>query len=90
MSFFVAANSAAAVSDFPDGSYRLEFATGRGWSRPCNLFVQDMVAQQFPDFDDFTSTQLKYRVAEYTITPVVNGNVRPVSMDVDAFASGGK
>jgi hypothetical protein len=89
ISFFVAANSTAVVSNFPDGRYRLEFATGREWSRSCNLFIQGMAAQRFPDFDDFASTTTTYRVAEYTITPVPDGNVRPVSIDMDAFASGG-
>lgn len=88
MSIFVAASSAAVVNDFPDGRYRLEFASGHAWSRTCNLFVQDMAAQRFPDFDDFLSTTTMYRIAEYTITPVPDGNVRPVSMEVDTFASG--
>ncbi len=90
VSLFIAANSTAIISDFPDGRYRLEFATGHGWSRPCNLFVQGMTAQRFPDFDDFISTRTMHRIAEYTITPVPNGNVHPVSMDVDAFASSGE
>jgi hypothetical protein len=34
------------------------------------------------------STRSEYRVAEYTITPAVNGNVHTVTMDENAFESG--
>jgi hypothetical protein len=88
LSLFVAANSAASVNDFPDGNFRLEFATGHEWSRPCNLFTQNMAVQRFPDFDAFISSRSEYQVANYTITPVVNGNIRPLPMDVDAFETG--
>jgi hypothetical protein len=49
-----------------------------------------MHAQRFPDFDYSVSTnvgQKGYRYSEYTytITPVVNGNVKTEPMTVEAF-----
>jgi DnaJ domain len=93
IAFYVAAQSQAMIGDFPDGSFRLEFATGHDWSWRCKIFMRDMSAQRFPTFDDFISTEtragVRYRVAEYTITPVLDGNVRTDPLDVDAFLSDG-
>jgi hypothetical protein len=92
LSFFVAAHSQAGVNNFPDGDYRLEFATGRQWSQICNIFTQDARAQTFPDFDRFmserTSEGVSYNTADYTITPVPNGNVHAQSLDLESFLSG--
>jgi hypothetical protein len=84
---FVAANSNAFVSDFPDGRFRLQFATGRDWSSRSQTFGCDMAVQQFPDVEQFASTRTQYKVAEYTITPVHDGNVSTKSLDVAAFAA---
>lgn len=88
VSLFVAANSVATDSNFPNGSFRLEFATGYNWSRACNLFVNDMAVQRFPDYDTFRSTPTTYHIETYTITPIPNGNVEPVPMNLAAFERG--
>jgi curved DNA-binding protein CbpA len=97
LSYFVAENSTATVRDFPDGTYTLEFATGSSWSRDCGLFINGMRIQRFPAPDTFTTTQDREMVrdgvllhtyhdsAEYTITPVTNGNVRAQTLDLEAF-----
>jgi hypothetical protein len=84
VSFFVAANSTAAFDGFPDGSYRLEFATGHEWSRRCNAFLQDMRAARFPGFDSFVSVG-GYSGFSYTITPVAGGNVKTEPLSLDDF-----
>jgi len=97
LSLFVGSNSTATVRDFPDGTYSLEFATGSGWSRDCGLFVNGMRTQRFPTPDTFATTQGRELVrdgvllhnyhdsAEYTITPIANGNVRTQALDLEAF-----
>jgi hypothetical protein len=97
VSIFIGSNSQAAIDNFPDGDYQLEFATGTGWSRRCGAFVQRMHTQRFPTVDTFTSGDeteivqgrrmlVPYRTTmTYTITPVENGNVQTESMDQDDF-----
>ena len=86
LSLFVAQHSSTRVSDFPDGRFRLEFATGREWNSQCNTFRYGMRSRQFPGFDQFMSTGTRYKVAEYTITPVRDGNINAELLDSDVFS----
>jgi len=89
VAFFVASHSTAVISNFPDGVYQHEFATGRGWSTSCRIFVQDMAVQQFPAAHTFRTTPrqggLEYTEYQYTITPVVNGNIRTNTISIQDF-----
>jgi hypothetical protein len=86
MSVFVTANSTATIFDFPDGRYRLEFAFGREWSRPCHLFLRDNQTQMFPKYESFTASSGSFFQAEYTIPPVPGGKAA-VPLDADEFES---
>jgi hypothetical protein len=86
MAVFVTANSTATIFDFPDGRYRLEFAFGREWSRPCHLFLRDNQTQMFPKYESFTASSGSFFQAEYTIPPVPGGKAA-VPLDADEFES---
>jgi len=105
VSTFVAAYSTVSIDEFPNGNFRLEFATGHRWSRDCGIFVSDMKSEVYPDFDEFKTTVKKSSTfdestgstyitttttpsgVEYTITPVRNGNIRTLPLDLEAFLS---
>jgi hypothetical protein len=97
VALFVARQSQAVMTDFPDGSYHFEFATGVLWSRKCGLFEHGMYARKFPAPETFggrkevTIRQGK-RVtiaspdfAEFTVPQDPDGSARAEPIDDDAF-----
>jgi hypothetical protein len=48
MAYYVPATYHIGVGDIPDGTYRIEFATGSRYSRACGLFVDDMKTAELP------------------------------------------
>jgi len=87
MSVFVAANSTATIFDFPDGRYRLEFAFGREWSRPCHFFLRGNQTQMLPKYESFTASSGSFYQTKYTIPPVPGGNIAAVPLDAEEFKS---
>ena len=87
MSVFVAANSTATIFDFPDGKYRLEFAFGREWSRPCHFFLRGNQTQMLPKYESFTASSGSFYQTKYTIPPVPGGNIAAVPLDAEEFKS---
>jgi len=94
VAIYVGAQSSGSITNFPSGTYRLEFSFGKTWSRKCGQFLDDRRNQRFPDYDVFTTERSEdasgiyehFRQAEYTISPVTNGNVRPIGMPDDEFS----
>ena len=94
VALYVDAQSTGFIPNFPSGTYRLEFSSGRIWSRKCGQFFDDRRNQRFPEYDQFTAERTEdasgtyehYRQAEYTITPVPNGNVRPIGLSDNEFS----
>jgi len=88
-SFFVAKDRTAAVSNVPDGSYRVQFAFGGDLGIDCQSFKRVRSASQFDGVETF-STEYKLRGVvkqrlSYTLYSVPNGNVRPRAIDLASF-----
>lgn len=66
VSFFVPATYHIGLSGVPDGTYRMEFATGRSYSRACGLFTEAMNTAVLP----FT----------LTLKPLTPGKSRPLGL----------
>ncbi len=97
IAIFVAGRSQAAITDFPNGSYRVEFATGTLWSRKCGWFERGMYARRYPTVETFGDRkevairQGKHVTinppdfAEFTVPEDPDGLARPEPIDEDAF-----
>jgi hypothetical protein len=48
VAFYVPATYHLAVGGIPEGTYRIEFATGAGYSRGCGIFLDDMQTSMLP------------------------------------------
>lgn len=85
LSFFVAEGSDAQVSDVPDGTYRIQYATGGALAADCASFAalsaasQDPEAVEFPEGSAMTLT--------YELTPMVGGNFEGEAIDPATFAA---
>lgn len=93
LSFYVRTGERGIVSDIPDGTYQVMFATGEGFSRKCLEFVDSMSVSADPNPATF-ETQItsdgynQYRqnaAAEYTLTRQTGGNFTPQTVDESAF-----
>ena len=97
VALFVGGQSQAAVENFPDGVYQVEFATGLKWSRKCGLFEQGMYAQRFRALETFASRELvevkqgkhvrvvRPEFAEFTVPPDRDGSAIADPVDEEAF-----
>ena len=56
LAMFVRAEDSAEGRGFPDGSYRVLFATGENFSSPCGIFLEGMETMAYPDPEVFAST----------------------------------
>jgi len=97
VALFLNGRSQSLIEDFPDGSYHLEFATGRRWNRKCGFFEQAMSTQRFPTLEVFASweeveirqgrhvTVVHTRAANYVIPLPPDAIVQAEPLDQDAF-----
>lgn len=97
-SVFVAAYQTFHNENFPDGVFQLSYSTGNVWSARCGKFMNDMASYKFPSQDVFRSwteptdegfyqnIRTHYIAADYTITPVVGGNVHAESVSDSDFS----
>ena len=85
LSFFVAQGAEASVSDIPDGSYRVQYATGGELGEDCETFAVLAGASQDPEIVDFTAGQAM--TLTYELTPMEGGNFDGQSIDPEAFAA---
>jgi hypothetical protein len=89
LSFYVSAGAEVSINSVPEGTFTIEFATGRGFSPACGYFLSDMASSRFVDPETFeTQFQGDYRytsVLEITLNPVVGGAARTVSTDDTVF-----
>jgi hypothetical protein len=94
-SFFVATGQSATLTRIPDGSYTIQYASGRRLAKSCRTFVNDGTASasEFPGpedlstryEEDFHGTTVIHQKLIYTLYPVPDGNVRPSSINMDEF-----
>jgi hypothetical protein len=89
LSFYVMAGSVVTINSVPEGTYTIEFATGREFSPSCGYFLTDMSSRRFVNIESFeTQYQGNYRytsVLEITLNPVVGGTAQTVSTDDTTF-----
>lgn len=89
LAFFVRAGGAATISDVPDGTYRIMFAFGEGFSRSCLEFVNSMKVISDPSPLSFWVTSDGYAqyssTATYSLQNQVGGNFRPQTDDAAEF-----
>lgn len=92
VAFFVPATYHIVLSGIPDGTYRIQFATGRAYSRGCGLFVNEMKAAQMPytvTYRQYSSgrSQSANQVPEVSIAPPSGTANQPQPLDIDTFAT---
>lgn len=89
LSFYVTAGGVVTIDSVPEGTFAIEFATGREFSPSCGYFLSDMSSRRFVNAESFeTQFQGNYRytsVLEITLNPVVGGTAQTVSTDDTTF-----
>ncbi len=85
VSFFVAEGEEAGISDVPDGSYRIQYATGMELDEECKNFAVLGGASQDPEIIEFPAGSAM--TLTYELQPVIGGNFEGQSIDPDAFAA---
>jgi hypothetical protein len=88
VSFFVQSNSAAEIKSLPDGTYRVQYATGGELAPNCTSFTNIVSPKQMPDeslVTEYRGTQIVRKQLSYTLYTVPSGNVRPQSLSTLAF-----
>ena len=89
LAFYVVAGQTAEIGGVPDGEYRLMFASGDGFSRGCNRFIDTMHAKVFDRrkvFETVVEGDASYFGTLSITLPVVEGsNVAANDIDLDAF-----
>lgn len=92
LSVYVPATYHLGVGGIPEGTYRIEFATGYHFSRACGIFIEDMQAQVMPYTLTFHHVSPN-RARALTAIPEVSlvtqpGDPRqPQGMDADSFVA---
>jgi hypothetical protein len=89
LSFYVAAGREVTIDRVPEGTFMIEFATGRDFSPVCGYFLSNMSSRRFVNAESFeTQSRANSRytsVLEITLNPVVGGTARTVSTDDSTF-----
>ncbi len=92
VSYFIPATYHMSVSGIPDGTYRIEFATGTAYSRGCGIFAGTMKAGLMP----FTLTYKQVSTAraqslnaipEISLVAPPGDAKHPQPLDLDKFAA---
>ena len=88
MSFYIKSGSQATINNVPEGTFTIEFSTGREFSKECG-FLSDRTSSRFVDAGIFeTKIEGNYRynsVIEITLNPVVGGTAKTLSLDDTVF-----
>lgn len=82
--FYVRAGETATISDVPDGTYDIYFATGEGWNEDLRGFTAARQATRYDDPFTFTTTSTQFTTWTVTLTPVVGGNAPSSDLSPDA------
>jgi hypothetical protein len=89
LSFYVTAGGESVINSVPEGTFTIEFATGREFSPVCGYFLSNMASSRFVQAETFeTRFQGDYRytsVLDITLNPVAGGTARTVSTDDTLF-----
>ncbi len=74
ISIYVRAKSTASIKDVRDGTYRLYFTTGYGYSKSQHRFTRSASYQRFNDRLRYYTTATASRIYTLTLHPVRGGN----------------
>ncbi len=89
LAFYVVAGGVAEVGGVPDGEYRLMFATGDGFSRGCNRFIDNMRVQASATRGAFETTieggTPYYSMRSIKLRASVAGDAATNLIDLDTF-----
>ena len=90
--FYVPATYHIGIGDIPEGTYRIEFATGARYSRGCGIFLDDMQAMVLPVTLTFkyvspSSPRSLTSIAEVSLSPAPDDPVQPQPLSPDRFAA---
>lgn len=89
---YVPATFHIGVGGIPDGTYRIEYATGGDYSRGCGLFLRDMRASVLPmtvtfRYQSAAAARAATRLPEVWLTPQREGEPAPLPLPPDRFAA---
>ena len=89
VSFFAANNAAARFDRIPDGTYRIQYASGRNLGQDCVSFGGKFVAAEFSDpatfVTRFEGIEVDYQVSSFTLHPKLVGDTHPNTIGANAF-----
>lgn len=88
LTFYVPAGGDSSIGGIPEGTFRIEFATGTDYSRPCGIFLADMVALRMPLQQTIRNTAAGRGRTNYELTlmPSGNGPSHPRVIEIGEFA----
>ncbi len=81
---YVRAGERTTISDVPDGTYDIYFATGSGWNEDIRGFTANRHATRYDDPFTFATTSTQFTSWTVTLTPVVGGNAQSSDLPADA------
>ena len=89
---YVPATYHIGVGGIPEGTYRIEFATGSRYSRGCGVFLDEMQAMLLPVTLTFKyttpgNTRSLTSIAEISLAPAADDPVQPQPLSPDRFAA---
>ena len=92
MAFYVPATYHITAMGIPEGTYRMEFATGSRYSRGCGIFLDDMQAALLPVTLTFrhlspTASRALTRIPEISLTTAPGDPAIPQPLETDRFAA---
>jgi uncharacterized protein YgiM (DUF1202 family) len=89
LAFYVKAGQTAEVAAVPDGTYRVQFETGRRWSENCRHFQDDVVAMEFDNTETFQTRQegsyQYFGIVTYTLHRVSGGDAAAHPIPLEDF-----
>jgi hypothetical protein len=89
VALYVWAGGSATHDAVPDGTYRIVFATGDGWSSRCGRFTAREDVSGFGTDEVFATERsggmVYHSELRLTLHNVVGGNARIVDLPLDAF-----
>ncbi len=89
VSYFVPATYHIGVGGIPEGTYRIEFATGRAYSRACGLFTEGMQAGVLPftvTFKSLTAARMRSTALPEIALVAPPGDAKaPQPLDIERF-----
>ena len=92
MTAYVPATYHIGLGGIPEGTYRIEFATGAKYSRGCGIFTEEMQAAMLPvtltfKYQSATIVRSLTNIAEISLVPAPEDPIQPQPLSPDRFAA---